>query len=118
MGGTILRSTVCLDLDDPTDALGCPRRSTDQQGTEQGFGGRKRAGTKCLPGKDRAGRRRTSLLGQEEKIDVTSEGMIPPKNSSTTGTMLCRVMSAVTEPWNASNIWRTNGNSLGWAIWP
>lgn len=118
MGRPILGPAIRLDLDDPADAFRSALDTTDQQGPEHGFGGRQRTGSEFLAGDNRRGPRPADPIGQEEKINVTSEGMIPPKNMSTNGTMVCRVTSAVTEPWSASKIWRTNGNSLGWAICP
>ena len=118
MGRPVLGPAIRLDLDDPTDAFRSARHPTDQQGAEQGFGGRQRTGSESFAREVRRGPRQADPIGQEEKIDVTSEGMIPPKNMSTNGTMVCRAISAVTEPCNPSKIWRTNGNSLGWAICP
>ena len=104
MGGPILWPAVRLDLDNPADAIRDARHSTDQQSPEQGFGGGQRSGSKSVPREFRRACRPSGPVGQEEKTEVTSEGMIPPKNMSTNGTMLCRAMSAVTDPWNPSKI--------------
>lgn len=118
MGRPVLRAAIGLDLHDPADALRRPGSLTDQERSEQRLSSRQGPRGECFPGEDRSGSSGTGQVRQEAKIEVTSEGMIPPKNMSTIGTRLFRVMSAVTEPWNASKIWRTNGNSLGCAICP
>ena len=94
MGCCVLKTAVRLDLDDPTNAILYPGFLPDQHHTDRACSGFEHILTEGLP------RDAGSVAGAsgQEKTDVTSEGKIPPKNSSTNGTMLFRTMSAVTEP--------------------